>query len=202
MKKIKIGISGKANTGKDTLAKILAKDLGIDNNYLKIAFADPLKSIILDTYPEADRESLWGPSERREDIIPNAFKMTRDSAEFLQKEPLSYRQSLLDLGKLGRYYDPDIWSLATVYDANNSDKNIIISDIRFKNELKILKEEEFILIRLLRPNNHYSVNDISDKDLDDTLDSYFDFVIINDSDFDSFCNKINKLASEIKEKYQ
>jgi len=201
VKKIKIAISGKANTGKDTLSKLLIKELGTEDDFYKTAFADPMKKIIMDTFPSAEADCLWGPSEKRSSYINNIEKINFNSDGLLEKNYLTYRESLLDLGKLGRYYDKDMWVLAAIFDAERQDKNIIISDLRFKNELNHLKNRDFILIRLIRTNNEYQVDDISDKDLDDVLDSEFNYTIINDSDFETFSNKIKELAAEIKEKY-
>lgn len=202
MNKLKIAISGKANTGKDTLSKLLIKELGIEENYYKIAFADPMKKIIMETFPSSNEENLWGPSEKRSEYIENAEKNIFNSDGNLEKKYLTYREALLDLGKLGRYYDQDLWVLATIFEAERQEKNIIISDLRFKNELNHVKDKNFITIRLIRTNNDYQVDDISDKDLDDVPDSEFNYTIINDSDFDSFNKKIKYLASEIKQKYQ
>ena len=55
-----IGLSGKAGTGKDAVAKILVKEY----NFVRVAFADPLKRICKEIFGFSD-EQLWGPSEKR-----------------------------------------------------------------------------------------------------------------------------------------
>ena len=55
-----LGISGLANSGKDTVAEFLAKDLLSTT----ISMADPLKRIARDVYAFTD-DQLWGPSANR-----------------------------------------------------------------------------------------------------------------------------------------
>ncbi len=55
-----VGISGYANSGKDTVANFLRDDLGFQS----LALADPLKRICRDVFDFTD-EQLWGPSGNR-----------------------------------------------------------------------------------------------------------------------------------------
>jgi hypothetical protein len=55
-----IGLCGQAGVGKDTVADFLVKN----NNFVKVAFADPLKRICRDVF-DFSNEQLWGPSAKR-----------------------------------------------------------------------------------------------------------------------------------------
>jgi hypothetical protein len=55
-----IGITGKAGSGKDTVADILVREHG----FVKVALADPMKRICRDVFQFTDQQ-LWGPSEFR-----------------------------------------------------------------------------------------------------------------------------------------
>ena len=55
-----IGIAGRAGAGKDTVADILVKQAG----YVKVALADPMKRACAEWF-EWSAETLWGPSEKR-----------------------------------------------------------------------------------------------------------------------------------------
>lgn len=69
-----IGISGKAGSGKDTVADFLVKERGL----VKVALADPLKRICKDVFDFTD-EQLWGPSADRNkpDLrYPRGFHLT------------------------------------------------------------------------------------------------------------------------------
>src|SRR5271166_6519522 len=116
----KIAICGRANTGKNTLAKLLEQELydKINKDWQaklgspstqswttfhgkSLAFADPIKEIVSIMFPYANKECLYGPSQLRAESIPGAFK---------NGKPLTYRQALLDLGtEVGRSYNDKIW---------------------------------------------------------------------------------------------
>src|ERR1700682_1662512 len=127
---LKVAISGQMRSGKNTLANMLIEELDFDKKSVKLAaLADPIKNILLSMVPKADKECLFGSSELRSKEI--GFDLLNRSGE-----PLTYRQALIDIGKLGRSYNSDIWLNALVQDAELSqDKKVYIScDVRFKNE--------------------------------------------------------------------
>jgi hypothetical protein len=203
---VKIAISGKARSGKDTVAdlilssftdKYMAKHLADDPKdskfplpiTSKFAFADPIKRIVQQMFPQTPDEILWGPSENRSKIIPGT--------------EITYRQLLLDIGKFGRSYNPYIWVNSTVDEAEmwlnewTPDTALaVISDVRFKNEYYRLKSEDYFLIRVRRPTNNYAAEqpkhsqDVSEIDLDDLTDSDFDHVIINDGSLEELETKV------------
>jgi hypothetical protein len=55
-----IGISGVANSGKDTIADRLVDF----HRFIKLSFADPLKRICMDAFDFSEQQ-LWGPSDER-----------------------------------------------------------------------------------------------------------------------------------------
>jgi hypothetical protein len=184
---VKIAISGKANSGKNTVAQFLGTNLCKKGEDFKVlAFADPIKNMIMSMYPTTNPEILWGPSELRMTKVPGTN--------------ITFRQLLTDLGKLGRSYNVNVWIDATIAMANKyAEDNIktILSDCRFSNELKAVKKD-FFLIRVVRPNNAYGKNieskDISEIDLDGVPDSDFDEVIVNDCSLQELENKIKELV--------
>lgn len=188
LKKIKIAISGKANSGKNTVATLLGHYLQFKNTDLletKIfAFADPIKEMIMKMLPMTNRQILWGPSGLRSNKIPNSN--------------LTYRQLLLDLGKLGRGYNKEIWINAIIHEVNffALAGAAIITDIRFKNELQAVKTEGFFLIRVVRPTSIETsvIDDVSETDLDDISDSVFHCVLINDGSVADLQDKIKKIV--------
>ena len=56
----------------------------------------------------------------------------------------------------------------------------VCADCRFSNELNAVKNRDFITIRIIRPDNDYIVDDVSEKDLDDVPDNFFNFIVVND----------------------
>lgn len=183
----KIGISGKANSGKDTLSKMLVKELCSQNNknivnIQYLAFADPIKEMICTMYPSLPKKYLYGPSKFRKEIIPNSFDKNGN--------PLSVRQLLTDLGTQGRNYDENIW-------IDNFDKRFdkkhqltIVSDVRYRNEFDYLRNKNFFIIRLCRPNNDLNINHASETDQLLINDNEFDYILINNKDIKHLQNEV------------
>lgn len=200
----KIAITGKANTGKNTVSKLLNKELylkrqGVPGYYTayhakSLAFADPIKEMIHTAYPEIPRKWLYGSSKYRANIIPGAFK---------NGVPLTVRQLLIDIGNdFGRAYKPDIW-------LRNFDKRfekllkqdlpiVLVTDCRFRNEFDHLKSLEFYQIRLQR-NAHTKIDDISETNQDGIADSEFNYVINNNGTLKDLAEEVKKIVSELKE---
>lgn len=180
----KIGIMGKANSGKNTLARIIKNSLRNEvvkqgkSRYLSasyMAFANPIKEMIRAMYPEIPKRFLYGPSTLRNEIIAGAFK---------NGQPLTIRQLLIDIGTSAREYDPDIWlkNFDVAYKKARYYSLVVVTDVRFRNEIEHLKAQNFQMIRLYRDTNLLSnnnINHISETGQDDIKDDEFDYVIHN-----------------------
>ena len=199
VKSFKIAISGKANSGKNTLTSIIYEELSKTHSiqgcdFKNMAFADPIKEMVLMMYPQAQRHHLFGESVFRSSFIPGSN--------------VTYRQALLDIGKLGRNHDNNLWVSNLKYRLkeynekqikNNSSSIIIISDLRFINEVDYLENEGFYLVRLKRKNNQLKINDISEKEQDSIPDSKFNTIISNDQDLYYLRQEvITKIVANIK----
>lgn len=179
---IKLVVSGKSRTGKDTFCQLLKQNF-LPHAVLIEAFANPIKEIVKIMYPNVPDQWLWGPSELRQNIIPNSNNTT-------------VRQLTTDLGKMGRKMNENIWINSTLTKIKQQEEFIhaaIISDCRFKNEFIELKKNNYYLIRLYRPNNDFKFDDISETDLDQTPDEEFDQVIYNSDGLE----QLNLIAKEL-----
>jgi hypothetical protein len=178
----KISISGKANTGKNTVGKLLVQEIKCHwspNRFSHqfIAFADPLKKMARLAFPQIPRKWLYGSSKFRSEIIPGAFK---------EGVPLTVRQLLIDLGSdFGRKYQADIWLRNFDNIFNKLVKKdvpvVIVTDCRFRNEFDHLKDLGFFQIRIIR-DHIAKINDTSETNQDGILDSEFDVIIDNNKD--------------------
>lgn len=196
----KIAITGKANTGKNTIGKLLVKEIRGDGSPVLsaapkfMAFADPIKEMIRIAYPEVPRKWLYGSSKFRTEPIPGAFK---------NGIPLTVRQCLIDIGNdFGRANKPDIWlrnfDRRLAKNTKGASRVIIVTDCRFRNEFDHLKELGFYQIRLLR-DSHTKINDISETNQDGIKDDEFDYVVRNNSTLEFLEGEVKKIVAELKQ---
>lgn len=196
---LKIAILGKANTGKNTTAKIIkniyANKLQKRINTKIIAFADPIKEIILTMFPEANKDCLYGSSKLRSSIIDHKY------LDF-DLNPLTYRQALIDVGtKLGRTYNSNLWinnfdnRLKTIYYPKKPDL-IVVSDTRFENEIDYLKDNDFYIVKLLR-NSNVIINHSTETDQDKISLNKINYIIDNNKDFKHLKTQIKAIIDLI-----
>lgn len=161
--------SGKQYSGKDTVAKILLKNMP---DYKRFAMGDVIK------LEYGKQKSL--------------------SYEEIEKNKPIYRQDLIDLGNWGRSVDPDYWLKKII----SQPGKIIVTDVRVPHEYEIFKKAGAIAIRVeasreVRASRGELVgeNDITEIGLDDIKD--WDFVIENNSDYESLKIKALELAKKL-----
>lgn len=181
----KIAICGKANTGKNTLAGLLIDEIKAigSNSYKCMAFADPIKEIVMTMFPRANRNCLYGPSQLRSESIPGAFK---------DGKPLTYRQALIDVGtEVGRKYSDRIWleNFDHRYESVVSDL-VIVTDVRFRNEFDHLKEKGFFQIRLYRDTGAPEIQHISETGQASIRDDEFDYVLFNNKSLEDLKEEV------------
>lgn len=168
-----IGIIGKKQVGKDTVAKILTilvtygKDVSTKfiiehlNNYeSEYVEIRPIAHLLKKT-----AATLLGTSVKR--FYDEDFK----KSELPFKYCKTVRALLQILGtEIGKQIDPDIWinDLISYYKHTFNKKYLIVPDVRFRNEAKGLKDsdKDCVLIRVTR-NTGYIDNHSSETDLDD-----------------------------------
>lgn len=175
----KIAITGKANTGKNTLSRMLVKQLRLHTKQPHmsakyLAFADPIKEMIRDMYPSLPKKFLYGSSKYRNEIIPGAFK---------NGVPLTVRQLLIDLGtEVGRAYNPIVWldNFDFRFNLNRYHQIVVVTDVRFRNEFEHLRKQGFYQIRLYRNTTAPGSTHVSETNQDSINDNEFDYVLHND----------------------
>ena len=170
-----IGLSGKAQAGKDTVATILVEDYG----FTRLAFADVIKAAVYTLDPIISLSGL-----RLQHLVDaNGW----DSA----KQFPEVRRLLQVFGsEVGRdLIDEQIWIELTMNGIKAS-ANIVISDVRFKNEAEEIKYQGGQVWRVTR-----AINDTIDYHRSETdLDSWnFDQYIPNNSTLEELRNEVREV---------
>jgi hypothetical protein len=198
----KIAICGRANTGKNTLSKLLEQEIYARDSmayfsqhdtpltnfsWKAMAWADPIKEIVMIMFPHASKECLYGKSELRSEPIPGAFK---------NGKPLTYRQALIDIGtEVGRAYNDKIWleNFDHRYEQlllKNRPSLVIVTDTRFRNEFEHLKRKGFFQIRLYRDTGMAPIEHISETGQSAIKDEEFDYVLFNNKSLDDLKEEV------------
>lgn len=198
----KVAICGRANTGKNTLSRMLEQEIYWLNNAeyhakfgkdmifssKSMAFADPIKEIVMTMFPHSNKECLYGPSHLRAEAIPGAFK---------NGKPLTYRQALIDVGtEVGRSYNDKVWldNFDHRYEQLLMQKNppnlIVVTDVRFRNEFDHLKQKGFFQIRLYRDTGMAPIEHISETGQSSIKDDEFDYVLFNNKSLEDLREEV------------
>lgn len=123
---MKIGIAGQARNGKDTLASLLC---GQVSSLETVSFANELKNMVQSMFC-LDRDTLEH-YKCRDDLPPGM--------------DVSMRRALQIIGDAMREVNSNFW-----VERLPMKNNIICTDIRYENELRILKEKGFMVILIAR----------------------------------------------------
>jgi len=138
-----IGICGLIGSGKDTVADYLVNEHG----YRRESFANPLKDAVAAVFGW-DREMLEGRSKES--------RQWREQTDAWWSERLGMnitpRWVLQNWGtEVCRHgFHDDIWIAALENKIRNSKDNIIITDCRFPNEIKSIKNAGGLIARVIR----------------------------------------------------
>jgi hypothetical protein len=134
-----IGITGKARSGKDTLADYFVKRHG----FRRIAFADPIKRALCAML----RDPTLFDAERKEAQIPHlGVTPCRD--------PITPRLLAQTLGtEWGRnIISPNLWVDLMMREAYLTGANrVVVTDVRFENEADLIRDLGGYIVHIERP---------------------------------------------------
>jgi dephospho-CoA kinase len=147
-----IGLTGYAQSGKDTVANILVEKYG----YERLAFADPIRDILYDLNPMVD--SIAGRPVLLQELVD---KLGWDKAKLDPR----VRQYLQNLGVGARnHLGEDVWVINAL--RKMSQENIVITDVRFENEAEVIHMLEGQVWRIKRPGVEAVNEHISESQMD------------------------------------
>lgn len=165
--------SGKQYSGKDTLAKIMLEQMP---EFRRCAIGDIIKL----TYGQ-EKGLTYDEIEQNKSI---------------------YRPDLIKLGNWGRAQHPDYWLKKIIA----QDGNLMITDVRVQHEYDVFKSAGAISIRVealretrMNRGNLVGEDDITETGLDHIQD--WDYVIDNNSDYETLVKNAKKLIEEIQSKH-
>jgi hypothetical protein len=145
-----IGLSGYARSGKDEVAKILVEDYG----YKRVAFADKIRELLLETNPQV-KDGF------RVESVVEAYGWDQAKVMFPEIRTLLQR-----LGVGARNIFGDEFWISQVFHSMDKTSEYVITDVRFENEAMMLKLMGGQLWRIKRPGVEPVNSHISERDLD------------------------------------
>jgi hypothetical protein len=147
-----IGLSGYAQSGKDTVANVLV----FKYEFERVAFADAIRSILWEMNPIVKDSGFTLQS------VVHAYGWDKAKVMFSEVRRLLQELGVSSRNTLGE----DVWVNAVLRKASDKTKNYVISDVRFENEAAIIKQMDGQLWRVKRPNVGAVNNHISESELD------------------------------------
>lgn len=153
-----IGLAGYAQSGKDTVAKVLVEQYG----FKRVAFADKIRELLYEMDPPVP---VGVGSEKHVVGLQNYVDIYGwDEAK---QNPI-VRAMLQNLGVGARVvFNHKFWIQQALVGVHFTD-NVVITDVRFKNEADVIKEYDGSqLWRVTRPGVEAVNGHVSEHDLDD-----------------------------------
>lgn len=153
-----IGLTGYAQSGKDTVAQILVEDYG----FKKVAFADKIRELLYEMDPMVK-------GEYHLKVLVDAYGWD------IVKQTPEVRRMLQNLGVSARKtFNEDFWVQQALRPVHFTE-NWVITDVRFENEARIIKKYDNAQIwRIKRPgveavNTHVSELELEHYKVDQIL---------------------------------
>ena len=181
-----IGVCGVAGAGKDEVAAHLVRHYG----FTRYGLADPVKEAIYTLNPHISNQTT----------VKNAVDtLGWDAAKRAYPEVRRLLQVMgTEVGR--RIFGEEVWTgLFEDWAMASSDENIVVPDVRFKNEADYFTPSRYgerrLLIRVTRPgvgpvNGHASDNQ--------DLSAYVTHEIVNDGSLEELYEKVNKIMAEME----
>lgn len=139
-----IGITGLQGNGKDTVGDMICKEY---NNFEKDSFASILKDATSVLFGW-DRKMLAGltPEDRAKREEPDLFWSKELNCEWTPRKALQ----ILGTELFRNHLHKDFWVIALKRKLLSVEKNVVICDCRFPNEVEMIKSLGGIIIRVER----------------------------------------------------
>lgn len=174
--------------GKATAAQVLLEELG----FQRIAFADPIKKALLALDP-----LVPGPEGESQIMRLSEYSEARSWSEV--KEYPEVRRLMQILGtEVGRnVLDPDLWVRLAKrkLESTLSVGDVVVTDVRFPNEARLIRGYGGILVRIERPGFGPVNEHVSDRASERWA---YDHRVDNDGEISSLHGKVRQLVAELR----
>lgn len=148
MKKI-VALTGQAGAGKDTLAKLIIEHAPLtgyeSDRWVKMSFASHLKDVVALLF-NMDRDMLEGVTleDRAKREQPDEFWSAKMGKPFTPRHALQYIGTDLLRNQLHK----NIWVDSLEKKIDSTKANVIVTDVRFKNEINMLRNKNAMFVRM------------------------------------------------------
>jgi hypothetical protein len=180
-----VGLTGRKRHGKDSCADVLVKEFG----FVRYRFADVLKQVCQLVF-QLSHAQVHGDEKEKETVDPRWNTTPRKLMQVVGTE--MFRETLLraipeiDLGS-----DGSLWchSFRMWVESLPTSQRIVISDVRFEDEARIIRSLGGFLFRVVRP--HWMAHG-DDPHVSETAQDAIpvDDTVVNDADVATLSNKM------------
>ena len=175
-----IGITGRARSGKDTVADFILQR----NGGYKYSFADPLKKMLLPLGIDMSKP-YW--QEVKEVIIPEFNASPRRLMQTLGTE---WGRQLID---------PDLWLTLATRKLASMGHGMVVADVRFENEATWVREQGGVIVHVRRDNAPFVEKHSSEHGI--MVNPVKDYILSNDGTLEELRTRVIQLLHEIEHGY-
>lgn len=177
-----IGVGGKKQSGKDTVAGYIASRYG----YQRQLFAEPIKSA-LEVIFDWDAD-VWDSEERKVTIDPRWGVTPREMAQHLGTEWGQFALSK-DFPRFQETCGRNLWVKRAMVDIASFD-NVVFSDLRFVHEAQAVWDMDGIVMIVSGRSDHINDPHPSEKEIEN-IDP--DVLIYNNSSLEDLYNRVDEV---------
>ena len=185
-----IGIMGQKGSGKTTCANHLKDNYG----FIEKSFADPLKRACQELFSLTDHQ-IYGTQQEKETPDKRWFNCTpRKMLQFVGTDLLrnNLEKIMPGIGVDIFVHAFKIWYEQEI--SKNPNINIVLSDVRFQNEVNLVQELGGIVVKINR--NGLDTTDMHPSEIEMQNISTYNFTIDNNQTLERLYKKINCIITQ------
>lgn len=181
-----VAITGARGSGKDTVASILFELNQSTHTIKRCSFNDPIKEVVMSTFGIRTFQE-YDTFKRGSVSLPDGREVTgREIIRVLGMQMRGFGNE--------RFIDDMEYRIKCIREDNRYDKVlIIITDLKYKDELKWCKENHIPIIKVKRNLTQYDAAN-NTREIDDF---FCDFVVTNDGMESELTNRLKYINSKI-----